>query len=94
MEGAIREVKEELGLDLSDVKGELYFSGTCHVYHSDYWLFHTNPAIGELTFQKEEVIDAKWVDKTTYKHMLQHNEIVPTIQHFWRQESRHNITLT
>lgn len=85
LEGAIREVKEELGLDLSAAESELYHRGIRNVFHSDYWYFQANAAIEDLIFQKGEVIDAKWVDEKAYLDMLKNNEIVPTIRHFWGQ---------
>ena len=66
-EAAIREVKEELGIDVKN--GELL--GTTIRYYPncpdilDVWLFTSNKTIDEVTIQEEEVNDVMWasIDK-------------------------------
>ena len=62
--GAVREVKEELGIDILESEGA-FIGSTLRYYEGcpdilDIWLFKSNVLISEVEFQKEEVNDAKW----------------------------------
>ncbi|MFD1851705.1 NUDIX hydrolase [Oceanobacillus bengalensis] len=80
-EGALRETKEELGLELDPSLGKFLCSEVRADFHSDQWFFKSNATLENLFLQKEEVIDAKWVDRFTYDKMLEDNEIVPTLHY-------------
>lgn len=64
IEAAIREVKEELGIDVSPSNGKLV--GTTFRYYKgcpdilDVWIFTSNENIENVTIQEEEVADVKW----------------------------------
>ncbi|GGB52551.1 NUDIX domain-containing protein [Virgibacillus dakarensis] len=88
LEGALRETKEELGIELNPESGQLLFSEVRSNHHSDNWLFISNAKLNDLEFQPDEVIDAKWVSKDTYEKMIQKGEIVPTLQNFFSLLSR------
>ena len=66
-DAAIREIKEELGVDLTGHASTLigrmnrYFSGCPDIL--DIMLFQVNEEINNITIQKEEVNDAKWASK-------------------------------
>ena len=66
-QGAIREVKEELGIDVSNVP--YAFVGTTTRYYKDcpdildVYIFEIDIPIEKVTFQKEEVNDVKWATK-------------------------------
>ncbi len=63
-EGAIREAKEELTIDISNAP--YAFVGTTTRYYEncpdilDVYLFEIDTPIDEITIQKEEVNDVKW----------------------------------
>ena len=63
-EAAIRETREELGIDISKSKAKLigrtrrYYEGCPDIL--DVWLFKTNVSIKDVTIQKEEVNDVMW----------------------------------
>ena len=63
-EGAIREAKEELAIDISNAP--YAFVGTTTRYYEncpdilDVYLFKIDTPIDEITIQKEEVNDVKW----------------------------------
>jgi len=67
LEAAIREVKEELGIDISKCKNKLigsknrYYEGCPDIL--DVWLFECNVDIKNVVIQKEEVNDAMWCSK-------------------------------
>lgn len=79
----IREVKEELGLtikkeDLILLK-ELRRDEKISPRFKDLWTIKKDVKIEDLVLQKEEVMDAKWVDIEEFKEMVNKGEIVPTI---------------
>lgn len=70
LEGALRELKEELGINAT--KEELEFIGS-HKRINDYvevWLCKKNININELKLEPTEVQDAKWVSIEEFEIML------------------------
>lgn len=65
LQGAIREVKEELGLSLEAVNGRVIYSSRREESQDFYdaWMFHADVSISDLTLQKSEVIDARWMKR-------------------------------
>lgn len=83
LDGALREAKEELGIDLSIQKGNIIHRATRMKYHMDTWYFQVDLNINELVFQPDEVVDAKWVNKERYEEMLVRKEIIPNLPHLF-----------
>ena len=76
LEAAIREVKEELGID---VKDGILIGSTLRYYLNcpdilDVWIFKSNKKIEEITIQKEELSDAKWASADEIKRMYDNGE--------------------
>lgn len=86
LQAALREVKEEVGLDLASIDGKIIFQETREnpPAHFDYWLFQANAAIEDLTFQNDEVIDAKWVTREAFEKMVKKKEVVPTAVNYFQ----------
>ncbi len=84
LEGAIREVEEEIGLQLDDRKGTFVFSKIASTHHSDYWLFPANPSLSDLQLQQGEVVDVMWANEEQYEKMVEQQLIVPTLPHFYK----------
>ena len=68
IEGAVREVKEEVGLDLEQSAGKLLFSKICgtldgKVFNNimDVWLFNYNGEVHLEDATTDEVADCKWM---------------------------------
>lgn len=67
LDGAIREIKEELGIDVDKTTGK--FIGTQLRYYVgcpdilDVWIFKSNVNISDVIIQKEEVCDVMWATK-------------------------------
>ncbi len=81
IQGALRELKEEIGLDISKEELkllELYKIDEKHVYLYVYTL-NKDIDISELKFVDNEVINARWVDKNELKRMYENNELAPAI---------------
>ena len=67
IDAAIREVKEELGINVSK-KSAKYIGSTLRYYPNcpdilDVWLFKSNVSIKKIKIQEEEVNDAMWATK-------------------------------
>ena len=71
IDGIIREIKEEIGLDIE--KNELVFYDQYKIEDEK------SPRFRE---QEDEVMDAKWVTLEEYKAMLKNNEIVPILNFY------------
>lgn len=80
LEGVIREVKEELGIEFSkkeaiflkDIKKETAFK--------DIWVFKRDIKDEEITFPDGEAIEYKWVTINEFMKMIQEEEMIPTTQ--------------
>ena len=73
---AIRETKEELGIDLDMSKGEILFTVKFSSGFDDIWLIRQNVDINDLKLQYEEVADAKWASENEIKEMVQIGEFI------------------
>ena len=93
IEGALREVKEEVGLDLEKESGRLLFSKIrgsdlryeCKMYNDimDVWLFNYD---GELKLDEattDEVADCKWMTVSEIKKLYDEKKLVPTLDYFF-----------
>lgn len=82
LEGVIRELKEELGIEFS--KKEAIFLKEIRrdklpPDFKDLWLFRRNINIEEITFPDGEATQAKWVTIEEFTNMCENKEIVPTV---------------
>lgn len=74
LEGAITEVKEEIGLDISNKDIKLFFSGksdTSKVFCDDYYIKMDIPSIENLKLQKSEVDSIYWLSVDEIKKLMQ-----------------------
>ncbi|MEW8972122.1 MAG: bifunctional NUDIX hydrolase family protein/GNAT family N-acetyltransferase [Mesobacillus sp.] len=76
-QAAIREVKEEIGIDLEIEKGERIFTVRFSQGFDDIWLVRQNVAIEELQLQEEEVSEARWASEEEIKEMVENGEFIP-----------------
>lgn len=72
LQGALREVKEELGIDLDTEKGTLYKSFRRDVYQDfcEVWLFEHECDIKDIVLQEDETCDAMWASNQTIRDMI------------------------
>lgn len=93
MEGALREVKEEVGIDLEQSAGRLLFSKIrgsgvkyeCKAYNDimDVWLFTYD---GELCLDEattDEVSDCKWMTASEIGKLYSDKKLVGTLDYFF-----------
>jgi 8-oxo-dGTP pyrophosphatase MutT (NUDIX family) len=85
LEGAIRETKEEVGIDLSNISGKKIFHKNRPHFRDmmDVWLFHYD---GEVDLNKattKEVCETMWLSYDEIKDLLVSGELVPTLDYFF-----------
>lgn len=90
LEGAIREVKEEVGVDLSPDDGRLIFSEVRDIVDGkpfrdimDVWLFRYD---GEITLDlatTDEVAQAKWMTRAQIREVFEQKKLVDTLEYFF-----------
>ena len=78
---ALRETKEELGLELDPNKGILFNRFTHHVDdgHRDYvdvWVFEHECSVKDVHFQESETCDAMWATADKIREMMASGEFV------------------
>lgn len=76
LEGAMREVEEELGMKVSDQEMEFVISFKREYVFVDVWLIQKDVEIEDLTLQEEEVSEVKWVTIPELKNMIESGEFV------------------
>lgn len=94
LQGTLREIKEEVGLDLKEDQGTLVFS---HLRTSvgqkkcndimDVWLF---PYDGEVRLEEattKEVAQTKWVTREEIQKLWDQKLLVPTLDYFFRLDN-------
>jgi len=74
--GAIREVREEVGLTVDREHAVLLQTGRGKECFFDIYLFRQDIQ-EEVVYQPEEVIDAKWVNRSEYEEMEKNGLIIP-----------------
>lgn len=83
LDGAVREVKEELGIFLDPNSAKLIYQtrrdDTQDFY--DVWLFHEDTDIAAIRLQQTEVINAKWVNQRELLDMFLRSELHPLINY-------------
>lgn len=72
----VREVKEELGIDLDTSKAQLIFTIKTERVFNDTWLVRQNVNIKDIKLQYEEVADAKWSSEAEILEKLSRGEFV------------------
>lgn len=82
VEGIIRELKEELGIEFSP-KEAIFLKeirrDKLPPNFKDLWLFKKNIKIEDLTFPDGEATEAKWVNINEFMNMFNNKQIVPSI---------------
>ncbi|MBB6453209.1 8-oxo-dGTP pyrophosphatase MutT (NUDIX family) [Salirhabdus euzebyi] len=82
--GAIREVKEEIGIHLLESNGTLLTSERRDEFNDfyDVWLFNQSFNLEDTILQMDEVSDIKWVTQSELMLIYHANLLVPTLHYF------------
>ncbi len=83
MDGAIREAKEELGIDINTNKIELLLSFKRERGFVDVWLVKDDFDISDLTLQKSEVSEIKWISIKELKHLIDSEQFVKSVELYY-----------
>src|SRR5574344_2196356 len=75
-EAVIRELKEEIGIDVDLKYGKILLTEIANNKIRDVYVFYKNIMLKDLKFTDDEVCDAKYVSIEEFKHMYENNEIV------------------
>ena len=76
IEGAIRELKEELGIDVSKEELEFIASYKRPKDYADVWLLNKNIDIDDITIAEDEVQNVKWATMQEFEEMLANKKAV------------------
>ena len=81
LQGAIREVKEELGINLNAQKGTLVYRKRRNQQNDfyDVWMFNIDFPLKNIRLQSSEVIEVKWVKKEEILYMYEENQLHPLL---------------
>ncbi len=80
LDTAYREVKEELGINLKPEELELMMSYKRNHDFVDVWLARKDIKLEEITMQKEEVADVKWVTKGELENLIKEKQTPNSLQ--------------
>ena len=78
-QAAVREVKEEIGVDLTDNDLTYFLEYKQRNYFMDIYLVNKDADVQTLILDKNETINAKWVSKAELQIMIANNEVVRSV---------------
>ena len=79
LDAIIREIKEELGINLDINKAILFKTVKKEHKFKDLYLFYQDIDINDIIFMDNEVVDVKWVTINEYMDMFNKCEIVSNV---------------
>lgn len=92
IQGAVREAKEEVGVDLSPEKGRIIFSKVRKEIDGkkfndilDVWLFQYDGAVSLKNATTDEVEQVAWLDSSQIQDLAEQNKLVKTLNYFFTE---------
>ena len=85
VEGAVRELKEEIGLSFEIAEAIFFTSFVLDFSNTiiDSYFFKRDVDINDLVLQENEVSEAKIVNEKVYRKMCKNGEIVESLRYFY-----------
>lgn len=83
VEGAVREVREEVGINLDIKEVELIISFKREHDFVDVWLAHDDTELKNIVMQETEVSKVKWVSLEQIDELISNQEFVPSINLYY-----------
>ena len=85
IDGALREVKEEVGLDLEPETGKILFTKIRGTFNdiADVWLFEYNGDLHLDDATTDEVSDCRWMTVSEIRKLYEDNRLVQTLDYFF-----------
>ncbi len=78
LDAALREVKEETGLELRPENGTVIFQYSGADYHTDVWLFVQDFDLQDVVLQENETCDKMYASLSQIKELRQNGFLVPS----------------
>lgn len=95
LQGALREVKEEVGVDLLPEKGHVILSDIKKIEFSkvvnkivDVWLFEYDGEVDLSNATTDEVAQVAWMNRSQIKELFDANMFVDTLEYFFTEVDR------
>ena len=92
LQGALREVKEEVGIDLLPEKGQVVLSDIKKIEFGkvankivDVWLFDYDGEVDLGNATTDEVAQVAWMNREQIKELFEHNMFVDTLEYFFTE---------
>ena len=87
LEGAVREVKEEVGIDLLPENGKLVFSKVRKHFNDivEVWLFDYDGDIDLKNATTAEVAQTDWLNRSEIKALFEQDKFVNTLEYFFTE---------
>ena len=92
LQGALREVKEEVGVDLLPEKGQVILSDMKKIEFGkvvnkivDVWLFEHDGEVDLSNATTDEVAQVDWMNREQIKELFEHNMFVETLEYFFTE---------
>lgn len=87
LDGAIRETKEEIGIDLNKDTGHLICTKIRNHFNDivDIWLFDYNGEINLTKATTDEVNQAKWMTREEIYKLFEENKFINTLEYFFTE---------
>jgi 8-oxo-dGTP pyrophosphatase MutT (NUDIX family) len=92
LQGAIREVKEEVGIDLEPDKGQVLLTKVRKVMEGkivndivDVWLFDYDGEVNLSDATTDEVAQVAWMDREQIRNLNEQKMLVGTLEYFFTE---------
>ena len=92
LQGAIREAKEEVGVDLMPENGQVLFTKTRKIIEGkifndimDVWLFEYDGEVDLGNATTDEVTQVAWMNREQIKELFDANMFVDTLEYFFTE---------
>lgn len=92
LQGAIREAKEEVGVDLEPDKGQVLFTKVRKIIEGkiindivDVWLFDYDGEVDLNNATTDEVAQVAWMDREQIKELFEQKMFVGTLEYFFTE---------
>lgn len=85
--GAIREAKEEVGIDLTPENGHVVFTKTRKIYGDtmDVWLFDYDGEVDLQNATTDEVAQSHWMTREEINALHEQGKLVNTLEYFFEK---------
>ncbi len=81
LSAALRETREELGIELDPLNGRMIRTLTDPNCFVDIWLFHQEVDLNDIVFQESETCDAMWAKVDDIRQMHRDGSFVPVFKY-------------